>query len=59
MHNHQIGLNWIKGTFGSAVAVVSTFQEQLDFWTRYSFTCVGGMIAVISLYRLCKNKPNK
>jgi hypothetical protein len=51
MNTPQILLNGLVGITGSTVAVVSTFQEQLDWSVRFSASCVGLAIALISLYR--------
>ena len=51
MNTPQILINAFVGITGSTVAVVSTFQEQLDWSVRFSASCVGLAIALISLYR--------
>lgn len=51
MNTPQILINGFVGITGSTVAVVSTFQEQLDWSVRFSASCVGLAIALISLYR--------
>lgn len=48
-------LNWCIGTIGASIAVVSSFQEQLDFWTRYTFVVIGGVFTILSLIKLIRN----
>ena len=55
MTNSEAIINWIKGVSGTALATISTFQEQLDFWTRYSFVVLGGLLTVLSILKLIKN----
>lgn len=55
MSTYETLLNWIKGTTGASIAVISSFQQQLDFWTRYSFVVIGGIFTVLSLVKLIKN----
>jgi len=44
--------NSIAGVAGSSFAVLSTMQEQLDWWIRITGGCLGLAIGIISLYRL-------
>ena len=55
MTNSEAIANWGKGAAGSALATISTFQEQLDFWTRYSFVLIGGVLTILSIIKLIKN----
>lgn len=56
MNNHQITLNGISGLLGSSVAVITSFQEQLDFYIRISAALTGLIVGLISIYRLIANK---
>ena len=55
MTNSEAIGNWVKGASGTVLATLSTFQEQLDFWTRYSFVLLGGLLTVLSIIKLVKN----
>jgi hypothetical protein len=44
----------IVGIMGSYLCVISTFQEQLDYFIRTSASFVGLITAIIILYRLVK-----
>ena len=55
MTNSEAVANWAKGATGSTIAAISTFQEQLDFWTRYSFVLIGGVLTILSIVKLLKN----
>jgi len=54
-HAHTIW-NGVTGTLASAGAVITTFQTQLEWWVRMSGSCVGLMIALITLWNLIKPK---
>ena len=47
--------NSIGGIAGSSIAVISTFQENLEWWIRITGGCLGIAIGVISLYRLLRH----
>jgi hypothetical protein len=59
MNTPQILLNGLIGICGSTFAVVSTFQEQLDWSVRFTGSCIGLAIGLISLYRAFSRKSNK
>ncbi len=55
MTNSEAVTNWAKGATGSTIAAISTFQEHLDFRTRYSFVLIGGVLTILSIVKLLKN----
>ncbi len=55
MNTYDTLINWLKGTTGASVAVISSFQESLDFWTKYGIMVIGGMFTLLSLIKLIKN----
>jgi len=54
-HAHTL-FNGITGILASAGSVLTTFQTQLEWWVRMAGSCVGLLIALISLYNLLKPK---
>lgn len=48
--------NGLMGFSGSLFAVITTFQEQIDWYVRFAGAIVGLTIGVISLYRLVRKK---
>jgi len=48
--------NGIAGMCASALAVLTTFQEQLEWWIRISGGVLGLMIACITLCKLLHQK---
>jgi sorbitol-specific phosphotransferase system component IIC len=53
-HAHNF-LNGIIGISGSLFAVLTTFQEQLEFWVRITGGLLGILIALITLLNfICK-----
>ena len=52
----QVVTNGFVGMSGSLFAVISTFQQQLDWSVRFTGPLVGLTIGVVSLYRLVKRK---
>ncbi len=53
-HTHTI-LNGIVGMVGSIFAVLTTFQEQVEWWIRVTGGLLGILVALASLISLiCK-----
>jgi hypothetical protein len=48
--------NGLIGMFSSCFAVISTFQEQLEWWVRISGASLGLLVGTITLYNLLKEK---
>ena len=48
--------NGLVGMASSCFAVISTFQEQLEWWIRISGASLGLLIGTITLYNLLKEK---
>lgn len=48
--------NGAAGIFSACFAVITTFQEQLEWWIRISGGILGLVIAVITLVRLLIHK---
>jgi hypothetical protein len=44
--------NGIAGVASSSLAVISTFQVELDWWVRITGGLLGCAVAAITLYRL-------
>jgi hypothetical protein len=59
MNVTQISINGLVGMSASMIAVVSTFQEQLDWYVRFSGSCICLAIGLISLYRAVRRKTNR
>lgn len=55
MNAYQTLTNWFVGATGAGLAVISSFQQSLDFWTRYSIMVIGGLFTLLSLIKLIKN----
>lgn len=58
--------NGITGAIASSLAVITTFQEQLDWWVRFSGSVILLAISVVSLYNMVsqlitrwRNKKNQ
>lgn len=49
-------LNGLTGISASYFAVISTFQEQLEWWVRLSGGSLGLAVAAVTLYRLLTRK---
>jgi hypothetical protein len=49
---HQTIGNGIAGVASSSLAVISTFQVELDWWVRITGGFLGIAVAAITLYRL-------
>ena len=57
MTTNQILTNGATGLAGSMLSVITTFQEQLEWYVRMTGGLLGVAIATVSLYRLLrKNK---
>ena len=52
----QLIANGLAGVGGSCLAVVSTFQEQLEWWVRISGGFLGIVVALITIWRLLFSK---
>jgi len=53
-HTHTI-INAMTGIAGSVFAVLTTFQEQVEWWIRITGGMLGILVALISLLSLiCK-----
>jgi len=50
-HTHTI-INGLIGTASSCIAVITTFQEQLEWWIRISGASLGLLIGTITLINL-------
>lgn len=48
----QTAYNGLTGVASSGLAVISTFQVELDWWVRFSGGILGCAVAAITLYRL-------
>jgi hypothetical protein len=59
MTNQQIILNGLTGLAASTFSVITTFQEQLEWWVRISGGLLGILVALVSVYRLLFAKPRK
>ena len=60
MTTQQIITNGATGTTFSALSIITTFQEQLEWWVRISGGMLGLAIAAITLVRLvCKHSKSK
>jgi hypothetical protein len=44
--------NGITGAIASSLAVITTFQEQLDWWVRFSGSVILLAISAVSLYNM-------
>jgi hypothetical protein len=58
--------NGITGAIASSLAVITTFQEQLDWWVRFSGSVILLAISAVSLYNMVsqlimkwRNKKNQ
>lgn len=49
-------INGLSGMAASTLAVLTTFQEQLEWWIRFTGGVLGIVIALITLYNLIANK---
>jgi len=54
MTTNQIITNAATGLAGSMLSVITTFQEELEWYVRMTGGLLGIAIAAISLYRLLK-----
>jgi len=54
-HTHTI-INGLIGTASSCFAVITTFQEQLEYSVRMTGALIGCVVGAITLYNLIKNK---
>lgn len=55
----QTALNGITGICSSSIAVISTFQVELDWWVRITGGFLGCAVAAITLYRLVASMIRK
>ena len=44
--------NGISGAIASTLAIITSFQEQLDWWVRFSGSVVLLAISIVSLYNM-------
>lgn len=58
--------NGIMGAIASSLAVITSFQEQLDWWVRFSGSVILLAISAVSLYNMVsqlimkwRNKKNQ
>jgi len=61
-HDHPYLYNLLNGFIGmvaSALGVISTFQEQLEYAVRMSGAVVGLIIGLITLWNLIKGKSKR
>ena len=59
MHEHSIAYNLINGAIGvaaSALGVLTSFQEQLDFVLKTISTSLLICVSIVTLYNLTKKK---
>ena len=59
MSIQQTLCNAITGICSATLAVLTTFQEQLEWWIRISGGLLGVAIALITLVRLIVHKTAK
>lgn len=57
-HSHTL-INFAVGFASSVCAVLTTFQEQLEWGIRVSGGILGLLIGVITLVNLIRNKKSK
>lgn len=61
MNDHSISSilsNGIIGVCSSSLAIITTFQEQLEWWVRITGGLMALSVAAVSLYRLIRHtKP--
>ena len=57
-HNSHTLINGLVGTASSCFAVISTFQEQLEWWVRIGAGFLGLLIGLITLVNLIRNKKS-
>ena len=55
MSMKQIIGNGTVGTISSFLGVISTFQEQFEYWVRITGGVLGVIIGLITLYRLIRH----
>jgi len=55
-HTAHTLLNGFAGMIASFLAVLTTFQEQLEWWIRLTGGLLGILIALITLCNLIQNK---
>ena len=58
MSNEQLFCNGLLGTISSALGIISTLQEQLDWSVRFTGGCLGCAIAGFTLYRLIRPRKS-
>jgi len=59
IHEHSIAYNLINGTIGvvaSALGVLTSFQEQLDYVLKTISTSLLICVSLVTLYNLLKKK---
>jgi len=59
MNEHSLAHTLVNGALGmvaSFLAVLSSFQEQLEYGVRMTGALIGCLIGVITLYNLLKKK---
>jgi hypothetical protein len=59
MTTQQIIGNGTTGITASVFSIITTFQEQLEWWIRISGATVGLIIAAVTLYRLITHPLKK
>lgn len=52
----QTCYNGIAGLLASTASVITTFQQQLEWWVRISGGMIGLLIALVTLVRLLRDK---
>ena len=45
------------GTLAPLLGVITSFQQDLDFYLRISSLCIGIIVGLASLYSILKNLP--
>jgi len=60
--NHGYLNNLINGGIGvsaSMFSVITTFQDQLEWWVRMSGSILGIIVALVTLFNLLRNNKNR
>ena len=48
--DHVTATSASVGVSASAIAVITSFQQEIEWWVRISTSVIGLMIAIVSLY---------
>jgi putative flippase GtrA len=48
--DHATATSASVGVSASAIAVITSFQQEIEWWVRISTSVIGLMIAIVSLY---------